>query len=230
MKRINTSLKKKNKEDLKIIFEPFPGIDNENLTKNKNRKKKNILLLIFVIIVLVLLFVFSSVLNMKFLYKNDQGSKYNVENKFNSNYATIKREKREALFKKIGFDYSKNKVENLKDTKYDVTYAYKTLPGYGNLTDSINVFYDKKGAVKYIMLNLVYKVNQLDISKIALDCNNVLNNFIKTDTTEEDIKKVLNDGYYYLNDDKVGVGLFYRMTRQNEKYYNLIITIEKQEV
>lgn len=237
MKLNDTSLKKNNKEELKIEFVPFPGdIKDDEINKsletkddkdNTNNKKSKKNLRIFVIIIILLfLFIFSTILNQKLLYGNVSNN-YNIVNKFDGNYAMVKKENRNKLLKNIGFDYFENKLEVLNNNKYNVSYAYNNLNAYDDLMNSISIYYNDIDVVGYIKLSLIYKKSEFSVSKTTSDCNDILKNFVKVNTTKNAISQALNNGYFMLEDIKIKAKVSYTLKSDLEDYYTLTVIVNK---
>lgn len=234
MKLNDTSLKKNNKEELKIEFVPFPGnIKNYEINKSLETKsykdntnnKKNLRVFV-IIIILLFLFIFSTILNQKLLYGNASNN-YNIVNKFDGNYATVKKENRGELLKNIGFDYFGNKLEVLNSNKYNVSYAYNNLNAYDGLMNSISIYYNDIDVVSYIKLNLIYKKSEFSVSKTTSDCNDILKNFVKVNTTKNAISQALNNGYFMLEDIKIKAKVSYAIKGDLGDYYTLTVIVNK---
>ena len=224
MKPLNTSYDdNKNKEEIKITFEKFPG-DNFEEFNNSKKTTKNKIYIILIIIILALFFVGSSVLNN---YVLNQKSKYKTINKYTENYAVIKPSQREKLFKKIGYDIVKEKSEKKDDNIYVTTYAVKKTLMNKDLVDSISVYYDDKDSVIYVVLNLTYKKDEFNVSKTTDDCNTILKNFMNLSTKENVISRVKKIKYYHLIDKKTNIRASYRLSSQGDDNYVLTVMVER---
>lgn len=215
MKKDYTSQKKDN-EELKIKFEEFPG----DVKKNKETKKKVILISIIVLIILGL-FIFSSWFNEILLYGEDDNY-YKTINHFDGDYAVISDDKKESLFKKIGFDSALKRLEQKDGKTYETTYALRKTNS-DNLQDSISVYYNDE-KVFYITMNLFYLKNEFSISDVVNDCNSIINNFVNINTTRKMISEVQNEGFYYFTDDDTNIKATY-MIKEIKDNYVLIVSI-----
>lgn len=226
MKSLHTSYIK-NKEDLKIVFEKFPGDtqkEDKTIEKNKKKnKKKNSIFKILIIIVLISLFIGSSILN-KIVLSEIESKSYKVVNKFKGNYANIKKEDRTKLFKEIGFDVSKEKIEIKDDTSYITTYAFRKLSIDNDLADSISVYYDINNNVTYIVLTLIYEKDEFGIFEVAADCNAIIKNFVDINTSRNMINQAMENNYYYSKDKDTKITSFYSLT-DNNGYYVLSLVV-----
>lgn len=190
----------------------------------KMDKTNKIALAIYACLVFVLLLVVSSLLNNAFA--NGKGnSGYKMINKYTGSYAMIKSNKRENLFKEIGFE----KVEEKRTTKdyksYVTTYAYKKAYDDVPSLDSISVYYDKKDMVSYINMNLVYKNKDFISSKMTDDCNTILKNFVNLNISESSIQTVMNKKYYYSNDVTSKSSVTYMLNSFEKDGYNILTII-----
>ena len=214
MKQSYTS-SKENKEDLKIKFEDFPGDKNKSTIKNK--------IYIFLIVIVVLfLFISSSILNEIVLYGNSKND-YNVVNEFDGNYAVVKAGQRDDLLEKIGFDSSSSRTEQKDDKTYQTSYAIKKTEDE-NLLDSISVYYDDNEKVSYVILNLFYVANDFSISKVVIDCNSIINNYVNIKTNKNMISEAKSNGYYYYKDKDTNIKASY-MLQKNGGYYMLSVNV-----
>lgn len=227
MKKTITSYEEKNKkEGPKIIFEDFPSKDKKNKLKTE-KELKNKVLTILIVLVLIILFILSSILNERILYINESND-YKLINKFEGKYATIEPDSRINLFKEIGFDVSKTKTEIMNQKSYVTTYAYHKVQEDAPFADSISVYYDDKYEVSYVLLSLMYKKEEFRISKTVADCNAIIMNFVKVNTSKNAIKEAINNGYYYLRDNVTKSNVSYRVINaSDDDYYILTVMLEK---
>lgn len=220
MKLFNTS-KKKKKEDLKLVFEPFALQEDK-----KNKKPKDVFLTTLIIILLLVLFILSSLLNEKVLYGSMKNN-YSTNNTFKGNFAIVKKDKRQSLLEKIGFDYSRNSNVLKNDKKYEMTYAFRKKTEFDNLVDSIIIYYDNNSMVNYIELSLVYKEDEFSLSNSTLDCNNIIKSFANINISKNDISKANKNGNYDYVDENTNAKVSYSLENQLNKYYILNVKIEK---
>ncbi len=187
-------LKKENKKVGKIKYEKFPG-DNKASDALISKPKK-IIITILIITFLLILLIGSSFLNKKII--DVEGSEnYHLVNKFTGKYAKIKKNKRNVLFKEIGFDVSKEEVRNLNDESYHATYAYRKKDDKEVIYDSISVYYDNDDYVYYLSLTLSYDDVKSSIDTIYGDVSTLLSNFVKIDLKKDMFERLVKDGYYY---------------------------------
>lgn len=204
-----------------IYFDAFPGKTYHE--KKDRNKSKRMALIISLIIILIILLLASSAFNVWYLMYGDNS--YKMVNEYSGDYAKIPSSKRSELFKRIGFDESNEEVKSNDKESYITTYAYKNHGD--NLTDYINVYYDDNNKVNYITLNLIYEKNDFTITSVSEDCNNILKNFMNVNTKEKYIETMLEDGYYYVIDEKTKINISYELVYESNEFYVLTIICQR---
>ncbi len=220
MKNDKTSYSKdKNKKVRKIKFEAFPGDLKNKQTKEIRINKKKLFLIVLIILIFLTLLISSSFLNKMILDYNDKAISKISENKNSDikNYQNI-------LFKELGYDASKKEKKVLDGNTYDVEYAYHE--NTDNLYDTISIYYDDSKNIYYLTCNLIYEIASKDTKVISNDINELINNFINVNITEDMIDKLIYDKNYYDNISDFNFSMSLNET-SNDDYYMITITFKK---
>lgn len=220
MKNDKTSYSKdKNKKVRKIKFEAFPGDLKNKQTKEIRINKKKLFLIVLIILIFLTLLISSSFLNKMILDYNDKAISKISENKNSDikNYQNI-------LFKELGYDASKKEKKVFDGNTYDVEYAYHE--NTDNLYDTISIYYDDSKNIYYLTCNLIYEIASKDTKVISNDINELINNFINVNITEDMIDKLIYDKNYYDNISDFNFSMSLNET-SNDDYYMITITFKK---